>query len=162
MESAVGWSLPNVFSLYVVRKYAAEFKELFPQMIERAGCLQLIPAAKNVPDHIRRYLEEASRCFIYGHSLGSLLVCRSAIEAAAKDRLREKGYARELREKGDSLMSILDLALEKGLMDKTMCTLAHDVRRMAGKAAHPETIPDEGHCKWAFDATRGILQQLYE
>ena len=162
MESAVDTSPRDFLALYVVRKYAKELKENFPHVVERAQLLRVVPASKNVPNHVREYLEETSRCFIYGHFLASLLVCRSAIEAAVKDRLRDKGYARELREKEDSLMSILDLALEKGLMDKTVCGVAQDIRKMAGKAAHPETVPDEGCCKWAFDATRGVLQHLYE
>lgn len=162
MEAAVDTCPGEFLSLYVVRKYAAEFKERFPHMIERGQELRLIPAGKGVPDHIRHYLEEASRCFIYGHFLASLLVCRSAIEAAAKDRLRDNRYERELSEVEDSLKSILDLALEKGLIDKIIWGAAQDIRKMANKAAHPETVPDEGRCKWAFDTTRGILQHLYE
>jgi len=162
LERSAEMSSPNVLSLYVVRKYAAEFKELFPHMVERAGDLQLIPAGKGVPDYIRHYLEEASRCFIYGHFLASLLVCRSAIEAAAKDRLRGNRFARELSEVEDSLVGILNLALEKGLIDKIIWLAADDIRKTANKAAHPEAVPDEGRCKSAFDATRGILQHLYE
>jgi hypothetical protein len=74
MEGAVDTFPGEFLSLYVVRKYARELQEIFPHMVERAQLLRLIPASKNVPDHVRKYLEEASRCSIYGHFLASLLL----------------------------------------------------------------------------------------
>jgi hypothetical protein len=62
MESAIDSSSGEFLSLYVVRKYAQELKEAFPRMVERAQFLRLVPASKNVPNHVRRHLEEASRC----------------------------------------------------------------------------------------------------
>lgn len=153
----------NLFSLYTVRKYAAEFRDILPSMVERAESLRLISVSKNVPDYVRRYLEEASRCYIHGNFLASVLLCRSAIEAAAEDRLKKKGFARELRAIGkERLKSILSLALEKGLMDKIFWMAADDIRKQANKAAHPQEVPGECECKRGFDETRRILQHLYE
>jgi len=47
-------------------------------------------------------------------------------------------------------------------MDKVIWESAQDIRKMANKAAHPKTVLDEGLCNSAFDATRGILEHLYE
>lgn len=163
MERHFDNGAPGLFSLYTVRKYASEFKEGFSGTVRRAELLRLIPAGNNVPDYVAAYMEEASRCFIHGHFVASLILCRSAMEAAAKGRLRDKGYARELREiKQDPLKSVLNLALEKRLIDKIIWRAADDIRKMANKAAHPESAADEDDCMRAFDATRGILQQLYE
>jgi hypothetical protein len=79
-----------------------------------------------------------------------------------KDRLRANRYARELGEVEGSLVGILNLALEKGLIDNIFWLAADDIRKAANKAAHPEAVPDEGRCRLAFEATRGILQHLYE
>jgi len=153
----------DLFSLYTVRKYAAEFKDFLPNIVERAESLRLISASKNAPDDVRRYLEDASRCYIYGNFLASLLLCRSAIEVAAEGRLKNEGFARELRAIGqERLKSILRLALEIGLMEKTFWMSADDIRKKANKAAHPDGVPGECDCKRAFDETRGILQHLYE
>ena len=54
------------------------------------------------------------------------------------------------------------MAFNKGVMDGARYQASEYVRKMANKAAHPETVLDEGLCKSAFDATRGILQHLYE
>jgi len=153
----------GLFSLYTVRKYADELKDHFPLIVERAERLRLIPASKNVPDNVRRYLEEATRCCIYGHFLASLLLCRSAIEAATKDRLTKCGFEHEVRAiRQDPLKSILKLAFDKDLMDEALWKQADDIRAKANKAAHSPALPDERYCVEACDITRGILQHLYE
>lgn len=161
IERAFDTSPGELLSLYVVRKYARELKETFPQMVERAQLLRLIPTSKNVPNHVRRYLEEASRCHVYGNFLASLLLCRAAIEAAAKDRLRAKGFAQDLIGLA-TLEEVLRLALDKNVMDDARWQASEHVRKMANKAVHSGGVPDEHNCMHAYDVTRDILQRLYE
>ena len=162
MEALLDRSSPGFLSLFVVRKYAAEFRDLFPRVVKRAELLRLIPAVENVPNHIRRYLGEASRCFIYGQFLASLFLCRSAIVAAAEDRLRKSGLDREVDEiKQDVLKNILKMAFDRGLMDETIWNAADEIRVTANNAIHSETLPDDRDSMKAYDMTRGILQHLY-
>jgi hypothetical protein len=92
-------------------------------------------------------------------------MARSAIVAGAEDRLRKKGFGRELDEikyKGDFLKNILRLALDKGVIGKAIWMAADEIRDRANKAAHSEALPDDRGCMKAFDMTRGILQHLFE
>lgn len=161
MESAIDSSSGEFLSLYVVRKYAQELKEAFPRMVERAQFLRLVPASKNVPNHVRRHLEEASRCYVYGNFLASLLLCRAAIEAATKDRLRARGFARDLIDLA-TLEAVLRLAFDKNVMDEATWQASEHVRKRANKGLHSAGLPDEHDCMHAYNLTRGILQHLYE
>ena len=163
MEAFIDWSSPGFLSLFTVRKYTADFKDLFPGVVGRAERLRLIPVVKTVPNYIRRYLGEASRCFIYGQFLASILLCRSAIVAAAEDRLRKKGFGREVDQvRQDFLKNVLKLALNKGLLDETIWKAADEIRVRANKAAHSDMLPDARDCMEAYHLTRGIIQHLYE
>jgi hypothetical protein len=108
-------------------------------------------------------LGEASRCFIYGQFLASILLCRSAIVAAAEDRLRKKGFGREVDQvRQDFLKNVLKLALNKGPLDETIWKAADEIRVRANKAAHSDMLPDARDCMEAYHLTRGIIQHLYE
>ena len=87
--------------------------------------------------------------------------CRSAIEAATKDRLKKEGFAGELCGLG-TLDAVLRLAFDKNVMDKVIWEASEDIRKRANRAVHSEGLPGENDCMMAYDITRGILQHLYE
>ncbi len=161
IEETIHRASPGFLSLYVVRKYAAELRELFPRMVGRAEILRLVSTGRKVPNHVRRYLEEASRCNIYGNFLASLVLCRSAIEAAAKDRLTKRGFAREL-DGANNLEAILLLARDKNILDQATWKTSDEIRKTVNNAVHKDALPDENYCLRAYDITRGILQYLYK
>ena len=53
-------------SVAVVTHYAVEISNLFPRLIRRAEQLRILPAEVRVPAIVERYLEEASKCYLYG------------------------------------------------------------------------------------------------
>ena len=125
--------------------------------------LRLLPARSKVPEHVRRYLAEASRCFIYGQFLACLFLCRSAIISATEDRLRAKGFACELDALSkDKLKNTLELAHDRGVLDDVAWKQADDIRELSNDAIHGRRLATDAESKDAFDQTRGILQLLYE
>jgi hypothetical protein len=164
LESSIeGMLRPNVLSELITNRYIREVRNLLPRIVKRATLLRLLPARYEVPEDVDRYLKEASRCFIYGHFLASLFLCRSAIISATKDRLRANGFDRELDAIcKDWLKSTLEMAHDKNLLDNLTWKQADDIRDLANDAIHGKRLPTEEECKAAFDKTRGILQFLYE
>lgn len=143
-------------------QYAKEIIQLFPKMVTRAGSPAPTPAGKEIPDYVSRYLVEASRCYVSGHFLASLFLCRSALGEAVIVSLRRKGYAEDLGAlKEEGLKGIFRLAHEKGLLDQTLHRQADKLRTLAHQAVHGIKLPTEEECKSALEATREIVERLY-
>ncbi len=158
LEASIG-SAPLRHS--TAETYATELLKLFPQMVTRAESLRILPASEKVPDFVNRYLGEASRCYIYGQFLASLFLCRSAIVEAVEDRLRQKGYGKDVDAiKGEWLKAVLKLAVDKGLLDDVIYRQADDIRILGNNAIHGTKLPTDQDCM--DDQTRGILQHLYQ
>jgi hypothetical protein len=141
-------------------KYLKEFRDMFPEMVKRANELRMVPASKNAPESVSIYLVEATRCYIYGHFLACLIVCRSAVEEAVKQRLVATGKRQEV-EGSKSLETLLKLAENAGLLVGRRLEYANTIRKKAGKAVHGREIPTDSECVDALKKTRGILEQLY-
>jgi hypothetical protein len=151
---------PEVLALMAAHEYAKDFRDMFPEMVRRARELRLLPASEKAPEYVRRYLVEATRCFIYGHFLASLTVCRSAIEEGVKQRLVDMGKREEVQ-KDDRLVSLLRLARCEGLLDNKRFQMADAIRERARKAVHGKKLPEERECIESFHQTRGVLEHLY-
>ena len=131
-------------------------------MVKRATApeFRMLSASREVPESLQRYLIEASRCYIYGHFLASLIVCRSAIEEAVKRRLIDIGKQEEIN-RDDRLVTLLRLAKQERLLDKTRYDYANCIREKARLAVHGKGIPPDEECVDALIKTRGILEHLY-
>src|ERR1700689_1408501 len=146
--------------------HARRLSKQFPKIIDRAERLALLMANYEAPDKVKRYIEEASKSYLYGQWIGCLMVCRSAIQFAVRDRLIASGHRSELKALedstyGDSLIKLIELA--KKHMAKqywAALELAHDVRKVANRAVH-EIPPHHDECEAMFGVTRTVVQLLY-
>jgi hypothetical protein len=149
IESGV---LPEALSAAVVVNYAEEVGQLFPRLIRRAEQLRILQVETKVPNVVQKYLQEASKCFIYGRFIACLIVCRSAIEFAIRDRLlvTRASALESLRiERQDSLAGIISLARSVFPTFKSTFNDADEVREKVGNpvegerdsAVKPNTIP---------------------
>jgi hypothetical protein len=82
----------------LVDAYARRLAAQFPKMIRRAEKLEPLIAFKEVPKEIQDYLVEASKCYIAGQVIASVLVCRSIIQFAITDLLLKAGKKREIEQ----------------------------------------------------------------
>lgn len=148
----------------VASGYARQMAKLFPKMVRRAETLRALPTSTPVPTEVQQYLREASKCYIFGHFIACLLVCRSAIEFGLRDFLVRAGKGSELEflhaDRGDTLFAMIRLA--RTLRWTLQATLddADEVRRIAKDAVH-QRAPDPEICKELFIKTRGVLKELY-
>src|SRR6185369_11708963 len=89
----------------------------FPKLVDRAYQLSVFTAEIPAPTKVARYMEEASKCYLYGQRIACLMVCRSAIEFAIPDRLVTLGYGTQLEEfkmtlNKDSLLKLIKFSKE--------------------------------------------------
>jgi len=160
MEKLIHSTQPESVRMILEKKYARDLIKLFPKIVNRADSdlRRLLVSSLEPSDLVRRYLNEAMRCYIYGQFLGSLLVCRAAIEASLEDRLP----ATEVQNiEKDKLMTLIDRARKNRLLDDALQKWAHEVRKLANDAAHPEHLVSEDECRLSLQKTRGILEYLY-
>ncbi len=160
VEELVLQTQPETLRMYLERKYARDLIKLFPKMVNRSDSdlRRLLVASVEPSDLVKRYLNEAMRCYVYGQFLASLLVCRAAIEASLEDRLPETERQDIAK---DKLKNLIDRAWDKGLLDNCRQEWAHEVRKLANAATHPSRSIGEDECRRSLQKTRGILEHLY-
>jgi hypothetical protein len=161
-ETSIEHVEPGFLERAVAEYYAEELKDLFPGMIRRAESLRVLPASQAAPPEADGYLLEASRCFVYGHLLAALFLCRSALEAALQERLKGRGYGDHLiKVQASKLKAMLELAHEDGLLDDVLFAQATTIRKASNAAIHGHGIPRDLDCRDYYVQTRGIIQHLY-
>lgn len=163
-----GW---NSDSDRVTDFYAERIGSDFAGMVDRAEQLSPITTKADVPTVVRRYLIEASRCYIFGQFVACLAVCRAAIEFALGDFLESNGQGAKLtklgREKRDGLLGRIDLCqrFSKWNLDGRLdASLAHAerIRVRANTALHKaDSALGSDECKELFFTAREVLRGLY-
>ncbi len=155
---------PEAISAGIVKHYATEISNLFPRMIRRAELLKVLTTEKSAPMGVKSYIEEASKCYIYGRFIACLIVCRSAIEFALRDRLIATGHEKAIQElkykREDSLSNLISLARRVSPSLRSTLDDADQVRRAARDAVH-KGVPESELCKMEYIRTRGVLRELY-
>ena len=152
-------------SVAITTHYAQEISNLFPKMIRRAEQLRIVTTQEKAPPIVQRYIEEASKCYVYGRFIACIIVCRSAIEFALRDRLQAWGQQQALIEmknqRSDSLWNLIELARLR-FPGSALPTLddADEIRKAARDAVHLAQ-PKLEVCKDVFTRTRGVLGELY-
>ncbi len=164
-ESLADQIASDAISDAIAAGFLKDLGHTLPKIIQRAELLRVLPTDEPVPAQVQTYLKEASLCFIYGHFIACLAVCRSAIEFAIKDRLKQNGRKQTLpmtqTNWEDSLKNLTELARKTLPWTlKSALDAADDVRIHANKAVH-QGVPNSTDCKDIFDKTRGILRELY-
>jgi hypothetical protein len=145
--------------------HARRLSKEFPELVDRAVGLALLTADYEVPNKVKRYIEEASKSYLNGQWIACLVVCRSAIEFAVRDRLTVAGYGPEfttLKESPQrySLGRLIDLAKKYMPHYQVPLEYAHKVRDAANRAVHADT-PRDAECRDLFVMTRMVMHLLY-
>jgi hypothetical protein len=146
--------------------YARRLGKQFCKIIDRAEQLPLLLTHYDVPNDVGVYMEEASKCYLQGLFIACLMICRSTIEFAVRDRLKTLGHSSQLEsfeksDNGDSLKHLIELV--QRLLPwqfKLVFEAAQKVREAARRAVHMSR-PDDEECRKMFLLTRDIVHALY-
>lgn len=106
------------------------------------------------PDHIESAASEAYKCLSVGAYMSAILMARTAIEAAAKDKGVTKG----------NLSSKIDELASAGLIREPIKEAAHKVRLFGNDMAHGDITVEVTHndAEQNLRVLNFILQDLYE
>jgi hypothetical protein len=160
---------PRAVTVAILTHYADEISRLFPEIVQRAEILRIVPATQPVPPFVQRYIEEASECYVYGRFVACIILCRSAIEFALKDFLDRNGQQKALREmqslKNDSLRDMINYCKSTFPAMKQVFDDADNIRCEGNRAVHHRAVhlggPKPESCINTFIKTRGVLGELY-
>jgi hypothetical protein len=138
----------------IASAYLKAFAGEFEKLVGRAEQLRVPDTSAAVPEQVQSYLAEATRCYVYGRYIACLLVCRSAIELALRDRLKRE----------DTIERLIGYGREKLPWTlRPTFDLADEVRVAANRAVHPGlgAAPTANMCREMFYKTRAVLGELY-
>lgn len=160
--------------------FADELLKKLPKIVERAASLDEIGDEEFdkglVPGHVKRYWEEAHRCYLYGFHVACAVLCRAILESALIEAIDPDGrignlLREEAKEPGKPNQSyigrLVDEAAKKHILadDRPKCAI--EVRNAGNDAIH-----DYGEFEKRMrdplrgiacivDSTRKILIDLY-
>jgi hypothetical protein len=144
---------------------AEEMLVKLPNAVERASTLDGLNLG-NIPiQHLKRYFEEAHRCYLYGFNIACAVLCRAIIETALQNVVDPNGLIKSTLKPQDSYLATLAFEAGRGGIltdDRPQCVL--DVRDAGNEAIHPSPSFER---KWLprlgeiVDNTRKILIDLY-
>lgn len=164
MDRIQSAALPEALKVGLVATYAREVADLFPLLIERAASLAVLPATTKPPAQVQSYLTEATKCFVYGRFISSLIVCRGALEEGIRDLIDRLGLAEEFdhfpRKPGEGELSRMMRFCDTKPVLGVSWGDADRIRREANNAAHG-TPPEPNKCRTLFEDTRSVLLQIY-
>lgn len=172
-ERIVESRVPKLLQQELIGVYCGEVARLFPAMVDRAARLRTLPVATAVPSEVKKYLNEATKCYLYGRLIACLVVCRAAIEYGVQEFLNRKGWWERYRdwvkenEEEESLYNRIRFARKffGGRDLSVFWDWADEVRALAGRTLHPkppQKAPQDSECIEAFDKTRKVLEALYQ
>jgi hypothetical protein len=122
-----GWPSAATGGTFVGNHLTTEFNAVPPRWIPEAASGKDFP---DVPDHIASAADEAHRCRSFEALRASILVCRSVIEATAK----EKGIVE------GQLVSKIDEMAKQGLIRPHIKEAAHEIRHLGNDMAHGDFV----------------------
>ena len=151
--------------------YALEMLCKLRDMVDRGRkAVQEVHLLPNVPHSVDNYMSEAASCFRYGFDLACVSLCRAALEAALKDRLKEKCGPKAIMEWNNdkelweeaNLSKLIDKASRNDQVLKFQ-EQAHEIRKAGNKCAHGK-LNGEQVKRAALEVlvhSRLIVQDLY-
>src|SRR2546422_611475 len=157
-------TLPEAVEVMLVATYAREVADLFPQLIERAALLSVLPVTSEPPQQVQYYLQEASKCFIYARFISSLVMCRVALEEGIRDLIDKLGLDGEFRSypvksSEGELSRMIRFCKWRPILGVSWDD-ADQIRREANNAVHGNP-PEPNNCRLFFETTRSVLLQIY-
>lgn len=144
---------------------AEEILGKLPKAVDRASDLDGMNLGRIPVEHLKRYFEEAHRCYLFGFNIACAVLCRALVDTALQNVVDPQKLIKSRLKPQDSYIE--EMAIEAGrggilTDDRPECVIAV---RDAGNAAihdYPEFerkwLPRLGEI---VDQTRKILLDLY-
>ena len=145
-------SLEDILDDYFCRQFVSEV----PKIVSRALNLRPLFARKIRTGPVEAYLEEALRCFVFGHFQAAVGLSRSALEEGLRESVRA---TLRILPTDDRMVMLLKAAERMRLMPTHYLQDASDVRNLANDVLHGQPC-DEPQALEILRKTRRVLHRL--
>jgi len=135
------------------------FLSELPQMTRRSAAIRTTILSGATHARVGRFLVEATRAFIRGDFNSTIIVCRSALEGALKQKLVRPG--RTVKRK--DLEDLINLAVNEGRFTRALGRKAHKVRRRGNRYTHARGMSRkvETEAQEILNDTKSLLERLF-
>lgn len=145
--------------------YAFQLVDLLPGIVERAQSLTARLVKQKPSVDVISHLREAFRCYVYGHYIACLCVCRCVLEESLRERLKDYPipiglYRRLDRTKKGEIEALIDHAFERKILDGRGADLARRVARKGNSAVHSGKASKEASEKILLNLQKLISDYL--
>jgi len=155
--------------------FAKEVLAKLPRIVRRISTLQNLDIQGIPGERVRKYFEEAHRCYLYGFPIACAILCRAIIESALGEVIRLHSSTGigprgdpEKRNGDSNLSCLIQQAESRRLLTSYGVVCANDVRKAGISAVHPdydretlERISEGEGIDEVLTKTRKVLQELY-
>lgn len=155
--------------------FAKEILARLPRIVNRVSALSDLDIQGIPNERVRKYFEEAHRCYLYGFPVACAVLCRAIVESAINEILSlyatrgENPVPMEGKSgRSPELIESIGLAQQSGVLNEKGVVCAHDVRKFGNAAIHPgsdprrfEQLAQRERIDEILANTREVLRELY-
>ena len=143
--------------------FAEELLQKLPEVVSRASSLDSMDIQRVPKPNLRRYFFEAHRCYLYGFTVASAVLCRAILETALEDACDPREIVKRSVPNNEYYETLVREAGRGGLGDdRPECAIK--VRHAGNDAIHNFSRFEklwEGKLGEIVDDTRKVLIDLY-
>jgi hypothetical protein len=156
IESILAGADPKFLRREFDREYTLQILREVPRVVERTLRLSTLVASKRAPTRrLQTYLQQATRCYLFGLSAASVALSRAAVEHALREQLT--GITERSSHK---LSDMIEGARRFGILDAAKSGMATQVKLIGDKVLHGGALTD-GEAWDALVAARGLLEEMH-
>jgi HEPN domain-containing protein len=146
---------PDEIAAALQRTFLSEL----PQMVRRSAAIRTTILSGASHARVGRFVIEATRAFIRGDFNSTIIVCRSAVDGALKQKLVRPNRAVKHR----ALASLINLAVSEGKLTRRLGRKAHKVRRRGNRYVHARRMSRkvEKEAEEILNDTKTLLEHLF-
>lgn len=139
-----------------------EFEEGIDNMIKRYKELNVFFVKQKPRRLVINRLTEALKCYVHGYFQGCAILCRSTLETALREKMKEK-LGREPK-KGKTLGPLLEDVMKLGIISKKgkNLELANKVKSIGNESAHDTRRCSSSEAFESLTNTKLLLNILYQ
>ncbi len=147
--------------------YSRELVGKLEKIVKRACLLEELEVTQIPNPEVRRYFEEAHRCYLYGFQIACALLCRAIVEGALKETLDPNGVIQDkcARSKKSYFTALIDKAAQRNILKDGRPGYAKTVKRAGDLAIHDLSGFNKGYANDSLGEvvlyTRCVLLDLY-
>ena len=148
--------LPNLLQDRIDEHFTKLLIQKVPTFVERFTRLSIIQLTVLPKNEVRIYMQEATRCFVFGFNQASIALSRAAMEFSLRDRFQNMFS----KTPDSSLNDMLQSRFISQLLKRTY-NEARDVQFFANRVVHEQPATEQ----IAFDVlvkARMVIRELYD